>query len=225
MQAFVCSHQEEESASLKLVLQGAGFLVKSVHDPVDMIEQWPENSIDLVIISTDAVRERVIASVSQIRNQTNAAIFVIGELLREKQQIDLYNAGVDYVLQRPYSSALLIAQVKALMRRITGVPYFALPTLSLQGIELDPALRMVSFENKPSQRLTQLEFRLLYALMTHPGQILSPDSIVESVWGYSDNGNRDLVRGLVKRLRSKIEEDSKNPIHIKTMPGIGYFFE
>jgi DNA-binding response OmpR family regulator len=207
------------------VLQGAGFLVKSVHDPVDMIEQWPENSIDLVIISTDAVRERVIASVSQIRNQTNAAIFVIGELLREKQQIDLYNAGVDYVLQRPYSSALLIAQVKALMRRITGVPYFALPTLSLQGIELDPALRMVSFENKPSQRLTQLEFRLLYALMTHPGQILSPDSIVESVWGYSDNGNRDLVRGLVKRLRSKIEEDSKNPIHIKTMPGIGYFFE
>lgn len=225
MQAFVVTQQVEESASLKVGLQSVGFLVKSVKDPVDLIEQWPDSPIDLVVISVEMNCERIIASVSQIRNQTNAAIIVVGELLREKQQIELYNAGADYVLQRPYSSAVLITQVKALMRRMTGVPYFALPTLSLQGIELDPALRMVSFESKPTQRLTQLEFRLLYALMTHHGQILSPEAIVETVWGYNDSGNRDLVRGLVKRLRSKIEDNSKNPVHIKTMPGVGYFFE
>jgi len=225
MQAFVCSQQEEELASLKVVLQSAGFLVKSVKDPLDLIEQWPENSIDLVVISVETMPQRIVASVSQIRNQANAAIIVIGEMLREKQQIDLFNAGADYVLHRPYSSGLLIAQVKALMRRITGVPYFALPTLAIDGVQLDPALRMVSFKDKDSQRLTQLEFRLLYALMTHPGQILSPESIVESVWGFNDSGNRDLVRGLVKRLRSKIEDDSKNPLHIKTLPGVGYFFE
>ncbi len=113
--------------------------------------------------------------------------------------------------------------MKALMRRITGVPYFALPTLTIDGIQLDPALRMVSFEDKDSRRLTQLEFRLLYALMTHPGQILSPDSIVESVWGYSDSGNRDLVRGLVKRLRSKIENDSKSSSY-QDSAGCGLFF-
>ena len=49
MQSFVCSQQEEELVSLKVVLQSAGFLVKSVKDPLDLIEQWPENSIDLVV--------------------------------------------------------------------------------------------------------------------------------------------------------------------------------
>ncbi len=84
--------------------------MKSVKDPLDLIEQWPENSIDLVVISVETMPQRIVASVSQIRNQTNAAIIVIGEMLREKQQIDLFNAGADYVLHRPYSSGLLIAR-------------------------------------------------------------------------------------------------------------------
>jgi DNA-binding response OmpR family regulator len=60
--------------------------------------------------------------------------------------------------------------------------------------------------------------------MTHAGQIIPSANLVEHVWGYSGEGNQELVRGLVKRLRSKIEPDPKKPQFVLTEPGIGYYF-
>jgi DNA-binding response OmpR family regulator len=70
-----------------------------------------------------------------------------------------------------------------------------------------------------------LEFRLLYNLMIHRGQILTPELIVERVWGYSGQGDRELVVGLVHRLRAKVEPEPRNPRYILTEPGIGYSFD
>jgi DNA-binding response OmpR family regulator len=70
-----------------------------------------------------------------------------------------------------------------------------------------------------------LEFRLLYALMTHSGRVIPAENLVEYVWGYGGEGSRSLVRGLIQRLRAKIEADPSNPRHILTEAGIGYFFE
>ena len=53
---------------------------------------------------------------------------------------------------------------------------------------------------------------------------LPTEQIVEQVWGYSGEGNRDLVRGLVQRLRSKVEPEPRNPRYVLTEPGIGYYF-
>lgn len=224
MQAFICTPHTEESTSLKAVLQSIGFVVKTAREPAEMFERWPHAAVDLVIISVESMGEQIVGHLEQIRNQANAASVVITEHMREKNQVLLYDAGADLVLERPYSSGLLMAQIKALMRRGSGVPYFALPSLNLSGLSLDPASRTVAAGNEEPQRLTQLEFRLLYALMTHPGQILSADVIVESVWGFSDSGNRELVRGLVKRLRRKVESDPRQPVYIKTAPGVGYCF-
>jgi DNA-binding response OmpR family regulator len=89
---------------------------------------------------------------------------------------------------------------------------------------LDPSIRTVKVGDNQEKRLTQLEFRLLYTLMTNVGQIIPTEQIVEHVWGYSGEGNRDLVRGLVQRLRAKIEPVSGKPRYVLTEPGIGYYF-
>jgi DNA-binding response OmpR family regulator len=136
----------------------------------------------------------------------------------------LLENGADLVVVRPFSARLLIAQIRALLRRIGGVPVFSLPTLSLSGLTLDPATRTVQVEGQSPRRLTHLEFRLLYTLMIHCGQVLPTDTIVERVWGYSGEGDRDLVRGLISRLRAKVEVDPHNPHYILTVPGIGYSF-
>ena len=91
-------------------------------------------------------------------------------------------------------------------------------------VSLDPAGRTVEVHGSPSKRLTQLEFRLMYTLMMHAGQILSAQQLVERVWGYDDDKDRDLVRGLVRRLRAKIEPDPKHPVNLVTYPGVGYAF-
>ena len=118
----------------------------------------------------------------------------------------------------------MLAQIRALLRRSAGIPFFSLPTLSQHDVILDPSMRTVMVGQGDEKRLTQLEFRLLYTLMTNVGQIIPTEQIVEHVWGYSGEGNRELVRGLVQRLRSKVEPEPRNPRYILTEPGIGYYF-
>jgi DNA-binding response OmpR family regulator len=58
--------------------------------------------------------------------------------------------------------------------------------------------------------------------MVHEGQILSAEQLVERVWGYSGDKDKELARNLVRRLRSKLEPDPKNPEFLVTVPGAGY---
>ena len=111
------------------------------------------------------------------------------------------------------------------MRRAGTVPLLSLPTLSQAGLTLDAANRTVEVAGWRSQRLTHLEFRLIYTLMTHRGQVLPPEVIVERVWGYGGRGDKELVRGLVSRLRAKVEPEPKKPRFIRTVPGVGYAFD
>jgi DNA-binding response OmpR family regulator len=111
-----------------------------------------------------------------------------------------------------------------LLRRAGTIPVAVLPTLESNGLALDPSTRQVTGPDGESCQLTPLEFRLLYLLMTNRGQVIGTDLIVERVWGYSGSGNRDLVRGLVRRLRRKVDPDPSQPRYIETIPGVGYRF-
>ena len=134
----------------------------------------------------------------------------------------LLEAGADIAVFRPFSARLLISQLRVLMRRAMGVSIFNLPKFTVGDLILDPSVRTVSVNDQKQIHLTRLEFRLLYTLMLHSGQVLSTETLVERVWGYSGRGDRDLVRGLVKRLRGKIEAVPSTPRYIVTIPGVGY---
>jgi len=60
--------------------------------------------------------------------------------------------------------------------------------------------------------------------MIHKEQVLPTEVLVEQVWGFTGNGERDLVRGLIRRLRIKVEPDPRHPRYILTIPGVGYTF-
>ncbi len=126
------------------------------------------------------------------------------------------------VLTRPYSARLLISQIRALLRRSAGTALTPLPTLQVGGLHLIPATRTVSVGRQGSRRLTPLEFRLLYTLMIHPGQTIPTESLIERVWGYEGEGSVELARGLVSRLRAKVESNPREPVLIVTVPGVGY---
>jgi DNA-binding response OmpR family regulator len=138
---------------------------------------------------------------------------------------ELLRKGADVILSRPVSPKVLMAHMGALIRRSAAVPTFVLPTLALDKIMLDPSTRTVLVRGEEPRRLTQLEFRLLYTLMTNRGQVIPVEVIVERVWGYSGEGNQDLVRGLISRLRRKVEADPNSSHFIETIPGVGYRFK
>ena len=222
MYALLLAHDGDEKAILSIVLQRAGMAVSSSPDIDRAMRIWPERPADIVLL---ALRDSdPLTAVGQIRGETTVPIIVIVEHGDENMCYRLYESGTDLVVEKPYNARLLVAQIRALLRRAGSVPLFSLPTLSIAGLTLDPTTRTVQIVGHHSKRLTHLEFRLLYTLMIHNKQILPAETIVEQVWGYSGRGDKELVRGLVRRLRTKIEADPRHPQFILTVPGVGYSF-
>ena len=222
MYAMLLAQNADERAVLSLVLQRAGLAVTTAADLERAMKSWHDRPADLIVL---ALGGDPLVQVRRTRSETLIPIVVIGMQMGEDDHCALLEAGADLVICRPFSARLLIAQVQALMRRAGTVPLLSLPTLSQAGLTLDAANRTVEVAGWRSQRLTHLEFRLIYTLMTHRGQVLPPEIIVERVWGYGDRGDKELVRGLVSRLRAKIEPEPKRPRFIRTVPGVGYAFD
>jgi DNA-binding response OmpR family regulator len=222
MYAMLLADNADERAVLSLVLQRAGLAVTSAPDLERAIKTWLDRPADLIVL---APGDAPLADVRRTRTETPVPLVVVVNPIAEGSHFSLLDAGADLVISRPFSARLLIAQVQALMRRAGTVPLFSLPTLGQAGLTLDAANRTVGVAGYRSRRLTHLEFRLLYTLMTHRGQVLPAEVIVERVWGYGGRGDKELVRGLVSRLRSKVEPESRSPRYIRTVPGVGYSFD
>lgn len=157
-----------------------------------------------------------------VRHTIDAPLVLVADAASEDVLCQAYEVGVDWIVTRPYSARLLTWELRAFVQRTRGVPLLSLPSLRVDDLTLDPSTRLVRREGQPPRRLTHLEFRLLYTLMMHRGQTLPTATLVERVWGYEGEGNMDLVRGLISRLRAKIEENPRLPRYIVTVPGVGY---
>lgn len=223
MDALLFCEFDDEASILKNILQYAGLDTRLIKHVSRAMESWPEKPADLIFINLTELR--YLELVKQMRNHTMVPIVLLAEMLPEDAQVSLYESGVDLIVIKPYSVRLLLAKIRSLLRRTVGMPYFSLPTLKTGEINLDPGTRSVQVLDGEMKKLTQLEFRLLYSLMTNVGHIIPTENIVEQVWGYQGEGNKDLVRGLVQRLRSKVEPDPANPKYIMTEQGIGYYFK
>jgi DNA-binding response OmpR family regulator len=221
MYALLLATNADERAVLSVALQRAGLAVTAGSDLARALRVWPERPADLILL---ALSGDPLAQIRRIRGETSVPVIVIAESMDEETHYELLEAGSDFVVVRPYSARLLIGQLRALSRRAGGIPLSNLPTMQAAELTLDPATRTVQLTNQTPRRLTHLEFRLLYTLMINQDQVLSTDTIVEQVWGYSGEGDKDLVRGLIRRLRLKLEPDPSKPRYILTVPGLGYSF-
>ena len=223
MQALLISTHPQETALITYILQQTGFEVRQQQDLPETVRSWIDRPLDLIWIACAINFVEARQAVSDLRMQTVASMIFTIDGLTELEHAELLDAGADLILARASSPLVVMAQIRMLMRRSASLPFFSMPSLARGAIRLNPQDHTVSIADQPARHLTQLEFRLLYTLMTHPQTVIPAENIVESVWGFAGEGNRELVRGLVQRLRSKIEPDPHAPQYILTEPGIGYY--
>lgn len=223
MQAFLIASDSDEREVLTFVLRHAGLAVSPGTDLTRILTNWSELPADLILLAHDAARP-ALEQVNAIRAVTDVPVIVLCEPPSEEGSLELLRAGADLLLARPAAPRLIAEYARVVLRRSGAIPAFMLPPLDLKEISLDPATRTVAVAGRDPCRLTQLEFRLLYVLMANRNQVVPTEVIVERVWGYSGEGDRDLLRGLVSRLRHKIEPDPDKPRFIETISGIGYRF-
>lgn len=223
MQAIIVSPDADARDYTAYVLRKAGFAVAPGSDLRRVTDSWLENPVDLVIVLGIELAA-ILADMSPLRAVTEVPVVALVENPTEAMTVDLLAAGVDLVLPHPIGPKALAAYCHSLLKRSGNIPPFALPVLDLGEVVLNPSARTVKVGDREPQRLTQLEFRLLYVLMTNRDQVIPSEVIVERVWGYAGTGSRELVRNLVSRLRSKVEPDPGKPLFIHNIPGLGYQF-
>lgn len=221
MNTILVSRDAEEREILSYLLRTNGFSVVASGDYARVINNWSDHPADMIIVALSKDID-ALEAVRKIREVTQVALALIGESLSESTTCALLREGADLMLSRPLSPQLFQANMVALSRRSHTVPAFFLPSIEYDSISLDPSSRMVRVKENEPARLTQLEFRLLFTLMSNKGHVVPNEALVERVWGYGGEGNQELVRGLVSRLRHKIEQEAS---FIETIPGAGYRFD
>jgi DNA-binding response OmpR family regulator len=113
MQALLFSPHIEEASVLNLLLQRAGFTVRTVHNLDQAIDAWPEQPADFVIITLPEDFQRAKKHIESIRLHTIIPICVITDPINEGLHVELLEAGADLVVQRPFGIRHLLAQIKS----------------------------------------------------------------------------------------------------------------
>jgi two-component system OmpR family response regulator len=99
-----------------------------------------------------------------------------------------------------------------------------LDSLRVGDLVFNPADRMILLDGREPVHLTNLELRLMFYLLSHPGRTLTAEDLCQRVWGNYTDGNKITLKNVVYRLRSKIEADPAHPHYIRTVSGVGYQF-
>jgi len=94
--------------------------------------------------------------------------------------------------------------------------------LKVGTLQLFPSEKLVLLKNGSAAALTNLELRLLYCLMSQPGQVVTIEELNQRVWGYNAEADNTMLKNVVYRLRRKVEADPAKPLIIQTVAGTGY---
>jgi len=226
MKVLIISDDPNSAELLTLILRQAGLLTATTHrvDGNGALAAYAKEVPDLIFIDASTPSFDLLDICRKLRLETIAPILVSSPRTEEEYILQAFDLGIDEYLPKPISPRFLVAKVNALLRRARSVPLASISSLRAGSLELSPERRTVRLPQRPEIHLTNLEFRLLYCLMSNQGQVVPTETIIEKVWGYSGEGDYQLVKGLVSRLRRKIEPDAKEPYYIKTILGVGYTF-
>jgi len=181
---------------------------------------------DLVLLDLGLPDMDGLQLLSQIRKLSPVPIVVLSSRGDEAGKVAALDTGADDYVTKPYSARELIARIRAVLRRGADVDDGGGGdgVLTVGPVRMDVERHVVSV-NGSSITLPLKEFDLLEYLMRNSGRVLTRGQLIDRVWGADYVGDTKTLDVHVKRLRSKIEADPANPVHLVTVRGLGYKLE
>ena len=222
---MIVSDEVESARIWAFSLKQAGYEVCLAGFSEKTLRIWSEEFPDIIVLEDLNSQMDVFQFCSALRQEATIPILLLTSRSNEAYQMEAYQAGADDCIPPPVSPRLFLAKIRAWLRRSQVVPSVALDQVQAGEFRLDPDRRQVLIPGGSEVKLTNLESRLLYLLMVHPGWVLETNYLVDRVWGHFGEGDGVLLKNVVYRLRKKIEPDPGQPRYILTESTIGYKFQ
>jgi two-component system, OmpR family, manganese sensing response regulator len=218
MRLLLVEDEENLAHALKDVLTSAGHVTDIVYRGDDGWELAQTVAYDLLILDWMLPGLSGVELCRRLRHSgksTPVLMLTAKDLSLDKVQG--LDAGADDYMIKPFDTAELLARVRALLRRPTS---FQDQVVEANGVRLD-LQTMTAYREGKTIALNRKEFQLLEYFLTHPGQALTRDQIIERLWEIGEEPESNVVAAQVRLLRQKIDQGFSKPL-IHTVYGIGY---
>ena len=207
------------------IFKSAGAQVITAHDGSEGIGKLLIHRPNLILLDILMPGINGFEVCQKIRQVSNAPLIILTALDHEQNMVQALELGADDFLPKPFSAQTLLARANALLRRSryengnsTDFKY------KDHRLTIDTERYQILINDK-RVKSGPTEFRLLAYLERNAGKALTYDQLLANVWGEGYRGNIDIVHVYISTLRSKIEENPKNPRYIHSVHGVGYVFE
>lgn len=178
---------------------------------------------DLVILDIGLPDRDGLETLREIKNLHNLPVIFLTARRRELDQVIGLEFGADDYITKPFEADVVVAHVKAVLRRTSSTvqPDAETKRLVLGDLEVDPASHTVSCAGRFLE-LSPREFDLLLALASQPEKVIATEDLLARVWGAEFIGQPQVVYVHIRWLRQKLESDPSHPQRILTVRGVGY---
>lgn len=198
-------------------LKAEGYDVDYGSDGIEGIQLFKKKEYDLVLLDIMMPNLDGYSVCKMIRKSSNVPIIFLTAMNEESNQLKGFELECDDYITKPFSFNVLIQRVKAVLRR--GKSNLSNDFLTFEKIKLDLNTYSVQLDDNNIE-LTLKEFNILKTLIEKYPQVITRESLLDSIWGYDYYGDTRIVDAHIKNLRKKISLP-----YIKTVKGIGYTLE
>jgi two-component system response regulator RegX3 len=199
-----------------------------VADPQSCLDFFDDNEASLILLDINLGEESGFDLCKKLRQSIDVPILFISARTSDDDMLLALNIGGDDYIKKPYSLSVLLAKVKAVLKRYQDAEVAVKSRVDKDSfthgdLHIDFARKRVLVKGEKVE-LKAMEYKLLSYLVKNRNHTVSKDSIFRNVWEQAFTGDNTL-NVHIRLLREKIEEDPNNPRYIKTVWGTGYLFE
>jgi len=218
MRVLLVEDEVRMAEALRRGLMAEGFLVDVAHDGVDGLWQAQESTYDVIVLDIMLPGMNGYKIVEALRAKGNwTPVLMLTAKDGEYDQTDAFDLGADDYLTKPFSFIVLVARLRALIRR--GAPERPV-ILQAADLRLDPSRHIVTRAGTEID-LTPREFGLLHFLIRNCGHVVTKTQILEAVWDANYDGDPNILEVYISYLRRKVDQPFARPL-ITTVRGVGY---
>lgn len=207
---------------LRSYLEQAGFKVLTAYRGDSGLSTWENKRPDLVILDLNLPGLDGLDVAREIRRKGDTPIIMLTARVEEMDQLIGLELGADDYITKPFSPRVVVARVRALLRRSLSSPVTS-KVLRVADLEINLDAHTLTRAGEMIE-LTPTEFSLLATLASQPGRAFTRLQLLETALGNDYEGYERSIDAHIKNLRAKIEPKPKNPYYIETVFGVGYRF-